>query len=703
MWIRRTIVFCSALILYLICLDRGASLWDCPEYILIAWRLEIGHPPGNPTWQLIANVVSHLGGSAEHAAVIINGMSAVAMALASVFLSGITYLLLRSAVFRGRGRSSALWANVCAGASALCYAWCDSAIFSAVEAEVYALSAMFTALMIWLALKWAVCRSRHDIAGSRRIIILIFYLAGLGVGVHELNFLALPAIFLIFWYGSRKYPVRLPGEPRRLIRTDGLPTAAWSVLLFAVGACTYLIIPVRAFANPPINQGDPSTLERFHAYYARDQYGSKPLLYGKTPYSQPLILERIDPETGEFDYGLYYLKELSRNRKEYVYPDELNMWLPRMTSSHPLDIEFYERWTGMTKDRMVAVEASVVVDSAGNQMGRMNPSTGKREMAETFRPTYGQQAQYLLKYQIGFMYFRYLLWNFSGRQNNWHSTGSIDYGNFITGFPAIDNAMLGPQEQLPPSLRELNRGYNRYFMAPLLLGLFGGIMLLFRGKEGRRVCAIIATFFLFTGLLIVVYLNQDPGEPRERDYSFLGSYMAFTIWIGAGMGIIVKRMLRMRIRKELPRIAIRTLAWILCLGVPLEMLSQTFDDHNRVGSRNAEKVIEEVLSSVEPNAIVLAEGDNLIFPLWYAQEVLGLRRDISVVAVPYLTSDWYRVQLGRQGEGAPPVKVSEQIPPGPGGYTYRALRDLIDNNTGIRPIYSAKRIAPAVRIDTVSQ
>ena len=215
MWIRRFVVFFGALFLYIICLDRGASLWDCPEYILAAWRLEIGHPPGNPTWQLIANVLSHFDPNPHHAAVIINLMSAAAMAVAATLLSGIIFIFLRASLFKGDARHF-LWANVCAACGALCYAWCDSAIFSAVEAEVYALSAMFTVLMLRLGLAWAAARARADRAGSRRIIILMAYVAGLGVGVHELNFLIFPALALIYWYGIRLYPVTRSGRKHPL-------------------------------------------------------------------------------------------------------------------------------------------------------------------------------------------------------------------------------------------------------------------------------------------------------------------------------------------------------------------------------------------------------------------------------------------------------------------------------------------------------
>lgn len=687
MWIRRFAVFLGALILYLICLDRGASLWDCPEYILIAWRLEIGHPPGNPTWQLIANVASRLGGSAESAAIIINAMSALAMALASVLLSEIIWLLLRGSLLRGRGRKFLVAANLCAACGALCYAWCDSAIFSAVEAEVYALSAFFTALMLLLALRWAVKRSRGNIAGSRRLLILMAYIAGLGVGVHELNFLILPAVALIFFYGIRKYPV--PEEGRRklfYVRSDGAPTALWSLLLFIIGTTTYLILPIRAAANPPINQGDPSTFDRLRRYYAREQYGSSPLLYGPTPYSEPLLLEQTDSLTGEYDYSRYFIYEDDRGLRKQLFPDELNMWFPRMKSRHEADKEFYAAWAGMIPEDMVAVEASVVADSTGRQMGRYNPETGRREKRQTFRPTYMQQLRYFLGYQVGYMYLRYLMWNFSGRQNNIHSTGGADTGNFITGFTVIDDAMLGPQSKLPRSMREGNVGYNRYFLIPLFMGLAGIVALIASGRRGRRVCAVVALFFLFTGLLIVVYLNQDPGEPRERDYSFLGSYMAYAIWIACGMAAFVKLLMRLPARSKTVRSILQVAAVLICIGVPLQMLSQTCDDHNRSHRPGAKEKAEKLLDGIEPGAIVMVNGDNWIFPLWYAQEVLGMRHDVTVVAIPYLVTDWYKRQLLRPGEGAPPVKIDAETVEG------RASVDaVIDNiilmNAGERPIY----------------
>lgn len=672
-------------------MDRGASLWDCPEYILTAWRLEVGHPPGNPTWQLVANVVAHLGGSPARAAVIINGMSAVAMALASTFLSGIIWLLLRGSLLCGGGKVRRLWANVCAGSGALCYAWCDSAIFSSVEAEVYALSAMFTALMLLLALQWARLRRRGRIAESRRVMICMAYVAGLGVGVHELNFLILPAVVLIFWYGAGW----------RIVRRDSFPTLGWCLALFMVGTTTYLLIPIRAAANPPINEGDPSTPEAFRDYYARTQYGSRPFLYGPTPYSVPLLREDID-STGRHSYTKYYLREKEDGSRENVYPEELKMWLPRMQSSDSADIAFYEAWAGMTPENMVRVEVKEAVDSLGRQVGRFNETTGKRETTTYLKPTYLQQLRYLGAYQLGYMYFRYLLWNYGGRQNNLPSTGAPETGNFITGIEPIDNAMLGTPTPQERRAQERNKGYNRYFMIPFLFGIAGIVALIASGRRGRRVCAITALFFLFTGVLIAFYLNQNPGEPRERDYSFLGSYMAYAIWIGCGMAAIVKAILRIRVSKPAARRALQGVAALICIGVPLQMLSQTYDDHDRSHSPGAEAVASRLFALAEPDAIIFAYGDNTIFPLWYAQEVLGERRDVTVVAIPYLAAGWYRGQLRRPGEESLPVKVGDTIPAGAGKITDRVMEEIIRLNRKERPLYRTSPKEGLIRVDTIA-
>lgn len=685
------IAFLFSLVLYIVCLDTGASLWDCPEYILTAYRLEVGHPPGNPTWQLIAGVASRLAPSPEWVAVAVNLVSAIATGAACMLLFQITFFLLAYSLFRRQSRWNTLCNTAVSLGGTLCFAWCDSVIFSAVEAEVYALSIFFTALLIWLMLKWAQSWRSDNRPKARRLLILTAYVAGLSLGVHELNLLAFTAMALIYVFAKNRRPCALkawgavflsflliaflllgllpwlislgvyafiplivfallPLAAALLKLRPRWVTAAWSLLFFTVGLATYLIIPIRAAANPPVNQGNPSTAESFYSYFKREQYGRKPLFYGHTPYSRPLWLEEVD-SMGNYSYREFYRKD-----GEVTLTPELDMWFPRMTSHDPLDIECYAQWAGMTPDMMVETEVSEAVDSAGNPVGKYNAEAGGRRKSTAYRPTYWQQFRYMAGYQLGYMYFRYLLWNFSGRQNNVPSTGEIEHGNFITGFAAIDNPMLGDQNKLPYELREGNRGYNRYFLLPFIVGILGAVGFTLFGGRCRRASAVVLALFLMTGVAIAFYLNQDPGEPRERDYAFLGSYMAFAIWIAFGLAVIIR---------SLKSFCLRYLRkWSLCvvavvaLALPALILSQTLNDHYRRGRDTALSIARNLLHSLDRDAILFVDGDNLVFPLWYAQEVMGERRDVTVVAVSYLSTSWYPAQLSVGGENSRSVPMT---------------------------------------------
>lgn len=733
------LAFAGALLLYWVCVDPAASFWDCPEYILVAYRMEIGHPPGNPAWQLMANVASHLAPSPRLAALAINLTSGLVTALAVALLFQILYSIISYAVpLKNRWLT-----GVAALSGTWCFAWADSTIFSAVETEVYALSIFFTALMFRLMLKWAETRDSNR---GRRILICLAYLTGLSLGVHELNLLVIPALALIYTF--RRYPGKatlkawgtifisfiivgfillfwfphciewaaqtdvfttntfgwhintgaivfvvlllvflclLPFIFARLKFRTQFITMAWGLFFLTLGSCVYMVIPIRASANPPVNEGDPSNAYSLLAYIKRDQYGTKPLFYGHTPYSEPLRIEEID-SCGTASYTTLFFKKkrplyapwrkggmISNRRKlltesdslfnshtiatghgyvrygyvtDYIYPPELNMWFPRMTSSDPDNIEAYGDWTGMSADNMIPITASNAVDPLGNPIIRKN-SEGKREGRKTLRPSYLQQLSYMLGYQFGYMYFRYLMWNFAGRQNNYPATGEIDHGNFITGLKAADDAMLGDTDSIPPELWENNRGHNNYYLIPFIIGLIGAIGSCFFRQRGKRTDAVVLILFLMTGLAIVFYLNQNPGEARERDYSFLGSFMAFSIWIGLGCAILMA--LAGKFRKYLA---------VLIIGVPFLMLSQTYDDHNRSARDSAGAIAENILSGLERDAILFVDGDNLTFPLWYAQEVLGVRRDVAVINLTYLSTSWYAPQFQMPGEERPPLRMS---------------------------------------------
>ena len=746
--------FVAALVLYLVCVDPGASLWDCPEYITGARRLEVGHPPGNPTWLLTANFVSAFVSEPTHVALAINLLSCFATALAVALLFQTIFFLLEAAVFKSRtvrALASTALASLC---GSLVFAWCDSTIFSAVEAEVYSLSLLSTAFMVWFMLKWAIAYREGE--NRKRYLILLGYVAGLSFGIHELSLLTFTTLFLIYVFALNKESrplatwtavvtsfcviafillfwipgiVSMTGKAELLganslgfpsnigalvflsvlfivllclpflvhsLKLPRLATACWIFFFFTAGCSTYLLIPVRAAANPPMNQANPSNPFTFYSYLTREQYGSKPLFYGKTPYSSPLSVEEIDSSghasyskiyrekktpkyaryvknSGIVDrYGFLTAKDSLENQHiqslgegyvkygysyDYVYEPELNVWFPRITASSPTALSNYKAWAGMDEETMDYVPVSGAIDSLGNFVGRypLGDASRKREKAEKYRPTYLQQLRYLLTYQVGYMYLRYLMWNFSGRQNNIPSTGEIDHGNFITGFPAVDSLMLGDQTMMPAEIGRDNPGYNRYFMLPLLFGIFGAIGITYFGRNGRRASAIVLSLFLMTGIAIVFYLNQDPVEPRERDYSFIGSFYAFCIWIGFGAAICLNWAFRIAEkislkRHRLARTLIPGAAVLVCLGLPVLMLSQTYDDHNRSGRDSAAEIAVNFLNSLDRDAIVIVEGDNKYFPLVYAQEVLGVRRDVSVVLQSYFFSAWYIAQLQRPGE-----------------------------------------------------
>lgn len=743
-----TIAFLASLIVYWLTVDSGASYWDCPEYLITALRLEVGHPPGNPGWALTHRVASCLFTDPATQVRIVNMMSGLFTALAVMLLCSISITLMRRI---WPGNESGSWRvaaiSVSSLAGSLCFAWSDSAWYSAVEAEVYAMSLFLSSLTVWMALKWAFSFGR----GRRtRWMVALFYVIGFSLGVHQLNLLALPAIAMImgfrirsgrragfarislafitgclvvvlilkglmpgavalagkadilavnlfsmpywsgaivFWLLSLSLTVALAvmaGHKRKYWKR--LSVALWCLAAVMTGFSVYIVIPIRAHANPPVNEGNPSDPFRIADYLGRRQYPSSPLLHGHTPYSRIMRMERVSitPEGDTLrDYSWNAMRLLGRDmrpmirgaripersrfmtdsdrrlnerlsadsarrgyvvagyRTEPVYTPELDMWLPRIYSSSPGSLKAYADWTGMDTSNMVRVRISEAVDSAGKYVP-MRDASGHPAASYSLRPSYLQSLAYLFGYQIGYMYLRYLMWNFSGRQNDVASTGEIDHGNFITGIQPIDDLMLGPQTELPPELGRGNKGHNVYFMIPFLLGL-AGIILLFRGAgppmvkaRMRRTAWVSLVLFLMTGIAIVVYLNQSPGEPRERDYSFMGSFWTFALWIAFGMLAVVRRA---RTRW------VRHVALAAICAVPLWMLAENLDDHDRSRRSATLDYASNLLESLDEDAILFVDGDNYIFPLWFAQEVMGIRRDVTVVCNAYLVCDWYVRQL----------------------------------------------------------
>lgn len=799
-------VFLILLATYWLTVPPTVSLWDCPEYVISAWRMEPGHPPGNPFWMLVERMFT-LFVPGKYAALAVNLSSGLFTALAGmllakcIFIGAVWVLKTRDG---HRRRLHALYAAGAAAVGALAFGWCDSTWYSAVEAEVYAMSIFLTALSVWLMLKWA---RAANITLAWRYLILLAYIFGLSLGVHQLNLLVIPALAVVWalrrgvrsvWrialiflvalaavgailVGMMPSTIALAAElelfaanmlglpvltgvvlyilllgvsliaaltvTRRSSNKGALSVAIfppiflsglfifannffvgaaisalvaiiivrttyfkphrlnlmmWMLAMILTGYSAYAIIPIRGNIPAPPNAALPGNPFSFAAYQAREQYGAAPLLYGNTPYSVPMLIEEFGSDSTP-RYSRYLLEKTSRqvepylngavigestislsaadsalnaaalekkhdayivrgyNRRHVLTP-ELNMWFPRITSRDPFDLESYRAWAGMEKERMTEVAISEAVDSAGNFVSKLGPD-GKRTSPHALRPTYLQNLQYLFGYQIGYMYLRYLMWNFSGRQNDIPSTGEVEHGNFITGFPIIDNAMLQAEDALPPHAGKENAGRNRYFMLPLLLGIWGIVWMWRSNWRGRMACGVVAALFVMTGVAIVVYLNQTPGEPRERDYTFLGSYMAFAIWIGAGaLGLSrtiaegLEKIWKKRHGFRLKRmIAAALLGFIPSFGVVALMLQQNYDDHDRSGRRVASRFAYNVLMSLDPDAIIFVDGDNYTFPLWYAQEVEGIRPDVRVINLSYLSNPRYAAMILGEWQDTKPL------------------------------------------------
>lgn len=696
---------------------------------------------------LVERVLTMLAPSGKYAALVVNLSSGLFTAFAGFFLCRCIFTVSGWLLKNSNASWKLLSRSTGAATGALAFGWCDSAWYSAVEAEVYAMSIFMTALCIWLMLKWSVCEDRPK---STRYLILISYLIGLSIGIHQLNLLCIPALVLIWGFkrGKGKWwkvlllfifslfavgvilLVIMPGMIWLASRVElfsvnemHLPflsgvvifigllggilvatlwlthrlnarrthVASWMATTLLIGYSAYALIPLRGDIPSPANSARPGDPFSFASYLSREQYGGAPLIYGKTPLSKPMLREEWIPGTTTPSYrrnkllpshpvwvrkkegmtigdkyhmlshtdSLDALKKLEYPGETYIrqgyypkllYTPELNMWFPRITSNDPVDFPLFGDWAGMTKENMVKVKISEAVDTTGKYVNKLG-ADGIRHEKYSYRPTYWQSFRMFAAYQAGYMYFRYLLWNFSGRQNDVHSTGEVEHGNFITGFLAIDNAMLGAEQALPSNLAKKNKGRNRYYMLPLILGIFGIVWLMKKGKLGIKTDITVMTIFVMTGLAIVVYLNQSLGEARERDYSFLGSFWAFAAWIGFGaVGLL-------QLTKKFAPIAMLiplfTVGW---------MFKENIDDHDRSNRTAASVIASNILESLPEDAILFVNGDNATFPLWYSQEVEGVRRDVRVINLTYLGVETYTEALMRDWEQSKRLPFTLSIP-----------------------------------------
>jgi len=714
------LVFLIAAITYLITIEPTTSFWDCGEFITSSFKLEVGHPPGAPFFMLLARFFSLFASDVTTVAKMINSVSALASAFTILFLfwtiSHIAKKIIGKNEYLKLDKTIAIIGTALVGS--LTYAFSDTFWFSAVEGEVYALSSLFTAVVFWAVLKW---ENIADEKYANRWLIFIAYLMGLSIGVHLLNLLAIPAIIFVYYF--KKYEITkkgiiyaalisiatlasvmyiiIPGVINFATKfellftnTFGLPfnTGAifyfillTSLVIFAVyytyvkkkvllntiftmltviliGYSSFALIIIRSQADTPMNQNKPNNLFDLLSYLNREQYGDRPLVFGQYFNADVIEYEKGNPTYIKKD-GKYVVVDNKVIRK---FDPTYTTVFPRMYSdsdapNHKLG---YQKWAKLTN-----IEK---------------------------KPSFAQNLAFFFKYQVNYMYFRYFMWNFAGRQNdiqgesgNTIGNDNIIHGNWISGINFFDEWRLGPQDNLPSELKN-NKARNKYYFLPLLLGILGMVYMFKANQNGKNFFWVVMLFFIFTGIAIVVYLNQPPFQPRERDYAYAASFYAFTIWIGFGVMFIYNFL-----SKYSHKIVSSVIAVLLgVILVPTILANENFDDHNRAERYTARDFASNYLNSCEPNAILFTNGDNDTFPLWYAQEVEGIRTDVRVINLSYLSTDWYISQQKKQAYNGLPVPFSfkyNQFMPG--------KRDVIYIQDNLNKYIELKRLIDFVGSD----
>ena len=676
------LTFLVAAVVYTLTIEPTTSFWDCGEFIASAYKLEVGHPPGAPFFMILGRFFTLFAGDAANAAQMVNMLSALASAFTILFLFWtITHLASRLLIKNKEFTTGNIIAVIGSGlVGALAYTFSDTFWFSAVEAEVYATSSLFTAIVFWAILKW---ENESEDKYANRWLILIAYLMGLSIGVHLLNLLAIPAIVFVYYF--KKYKVTKKGVFYALVVSGVLlgsimyilipgvvKVASWFDLLFVngfglpynsglifyiivliglitwglhytqrkkkvvyntillgitvilIGYSSYGLIVIRSSANPPMDQNNPDNVFDLLYYLNREQYGDRPLIYGQT-FDAPMVKNKQTKPVYVKKNGRY---EIVDYKMEVEYDDRFTTLFPRMYSSDSKHVNEYKKWVNLD----------------GKEMNIQNY---RGETEKRVRPSFGDNLAFFFKYQVGHMYWRYFMWNFSERQNDIQGHGSVLHGNWISGLPMIDNPRLGDQDKVPDHLKN-NPARNKYYMLPFILGLIG---LLFHYKRNKHDFVVVLMLFILTGLAIVVYLNQYPIQPRERDYAFAGSFYAYAIWIGIGVSGIFD-FLRRKIPGTFSAILTTLIALIFVPGV---MAKENWDDHDRSGRYTARDLAYNYLNSCKENAIIFTNGDNDTFPLWYAQEVEGIRTDIKVCNLSYLRASWYIEQMSRKSYEADPM------------------------------------------------
>ena len=715
--------FTLAFVVYTMTVEPTVGFWDTGEYILTSSKLEVGHPPGAPLFQMLGAFFSIFASEPAQIGLVLNMMSAAASALTILFMFWSIVLLLKKLTSSGSESNPNAQVGILGAAfvGSLAFAFTDSFWFNAVETEVYAMATLIMAVMFYLGLRWQ--NEMHTPKGNRWLI-LISFVVGLSFGVHFMGLLTIPAIGLLYYFKNYKtitlknfiianvavvaillfvFKLLAPNILRYFsaleiffVNSVGLPFNSGSIIAFillvlaiylglkytkskglvklntgllcvtfiVIGFTTWLMLPIRANANVPVNENNPSSARELLAYYNLEQYPKTRLFYGPQFTDQYAGLDENQPFT---DDKPKYEKDLKSGEyvvvNDYVnaiqnYNGDHGSVLPRMWSTeHAVN---YMRYCGFLEfsiksEYKMQNEFRSLVDTFETSLAEGEIDyEGYHDFLRTYgryldiaKPSLIDNIYYLFDYQIGYMYWRYFMWNFSGRQDD--IQGKMDlHGNWMTGINFIDTYLLGiTQENLPSDVSN-NKARNSYYLLPFLLGLIG---LLFVFNRDKKVFWTMLVFFLFTGIAIQVYTNVRPFEPRERDYSVVGSFYVFALWIGIGVYAIYD-WLSTYSKSKLIAPAIS----LLCLAaVPGILISQNWDDHDRSNRRTAHAMAVNYLESCDPNAIIFTIGDNDTFPLWYAQEIEGIRTDVRVVCTSLFNVDWYIDQMKRKAYESEPI------------------------------------------------
>jgi hypothetical protein len=743
------ITFAIALTTYTLTVEPTMSFWDCGEYIATAAKLEVGHPPGAPLFQMIGAFFAMFATDAEHIALMVNMMSVFSSAFTILFLFWSSTLLIRkivSSISDSNSENEVMEpisknnAIVVLGSSfigALAFTFSDSFWYNAVEAEVYAMATLFIALLFWLGLRW---EQDMNTPRGNRWLLLISLVIGLSFGVHFMALLTIPAIGFLYFFKNYKtvtvknfiianvvvvavllfiFKLLLPltmaffGKAEIfMVNEMGLPfdsgtifvtlllislfyfgikytksrgyvqinTLILCILFIFIGFSTWMMLPIRANANTVINENKPSDAAEVLAYYNREQYGVNPLFYGpqysdtfagldkETPY-----LDKAPNYERDYKSGKYIITNNFKNAEQNS-DDNHKAFLPRLWSTehvenymnftHPLEFKIdpnhpYEDELGeygidiekLTEEEVGKATAQLrnevektVAEFRAAYAAKQIDNEGYISFLKSYgdyliieKPTTIDNFSFMFEYQFGYMYWRYLMWNFTGRQNDNQGNYDLIDGNWLSGINFIDEIHLGSQVDLPSDTLN-NKGRNVYYFIPFLLGIIG---LLYHAKKDQKSFYVLLVLFLFTGLALKVYLNERPFEPRERDYALVGSFYVFAIWIGIGVFAIydyLKNYLQ-------PKIAGPLVLAVTLIGAPALMASQNWDDHDRSGKYTAIALAKNYLNSCDENAILFTIGDNDTFPLWYAQEIENVRTDIKIVNTSLFMTDWYIDQM----------------------------------------------------------